>query len=115
MQRRFLSPLTLRAGALACAALLASPVTAAELGEVAVRSFVGQQLAADVELLGLAPDEMNGLAVRLASSEVYRGANLPPVAVLSSLDLGVVKRVHRWFVHVVSVPRVNVNHLYFYL
>src|SRR5471032_436269 len=115
MQRRFLSPLTLRAGALACAALLASPVTAAELGEVAVRSFVGQQLAADVELLGLAPDEMNGLPVRLASSDVYSGANLTPDPVLSSLHLSVVKRDQRWFLHMVTLRPVDVNHLYLYL
>src|SRR5476649_1908480 len=115
MQRKSLSPLTLRAGALACAALLASPVTAAELGEVAVRSFVGQQLAADVELLGLAPDEMNGLAVRLASSDVYSGANLAPDPVLSSLHLSVVKRDQRWFLHMVTLRPVDVNHLYLYL
>src|SRR5471032_2769948 len=115
MQRRFLSPFSLRAGALVCAALLAAPLTAAELGDVAVRSFVGQQLAADIELLGLAPDELTGLPVRLASADVYSGANLTPDPVLASLRLSVVKRDQRWFLHMTTLRQVDANHLYLYL
>lgn len=117
MQRTFLSPSTLRAGALACAALLTAPApaTAAELGDVAVRSFVGQQLAADIELVGLSPDEMNGLPVRLASADVYSGANLTPDPVLASLRLSVVKRDQRWFLHMTTLRPVDANHLYLYL
>src|SRR5471030_2794912 len=115
MQRNFLSPLTLRAGALACAALLAAPAPAAELGDVAVRSFVGQQLAADIELVGLTLDEMNGLPVRLASADVYSGANLTPDPVLASLRLSVVRRDQRWFLHMTTLRPVDANHLYLYL
>src|SRR5471032_3359899 len=115
MQRRFLSPFSLRAGALVCAALLAAPLTAAELGDVAVRSFLGQQLAADIELVGLAPDELSNLPVRLASADVYSGANLTPDPVLASLRLSVVKRDQRWFLHMTTLRPVDTNHLYLYL
>jgi pilus assembly protein FimV len=115
MQRKPLPLLTLRAGALACAALLASAVPAAELGDVAVRSFIGQQLAADIELVGLTPEEMTGLPVRLASTDVYSGANVTPDPVLSSLRLSVVKRDQRWFLHMTTLRQVDANHLYLYL
>src|SRR5471032_2567414 len=118
MQRRFLPSSTLRAGTLACAVLLASPVppaAAAELGDVAVRSFIGQQLAADIELVGLTANEMNNLPVRLASADVYSGANLTPDPVLASLRLSVVKRDQRWFLHMTTLRQVDANHLYLYL
>ncbi|MES2117632.1 MAG: hypothetical protein V4578_20885, partial [Pseudomonadota bacterium] len=57
---------TLCALAVACAALQTPAARAAELGEASVRSYIGQQLAADIELVSLTPDEVNGLQVRLA-------------------------------------------------
>ncbi|WP_295993411.1 hypothetical protein [Rugamonas sp.] len=119
MQRRLFSPLTLRAAALASAALLAlpapAPASAAELGDVAVRSYVGQQLSADIELVALTADDMNKLPVRLASADVYRGANLTMDPALSGLRLSVVQRDQRWFLHATTLKAIDAGHVYLYL
>lgn len=115
MQHSSLLPSTLRAGAFACAALLASAAPAAELGDVTVRSFIGQQLAADIELIALTPDEVNNLPVRLASADVYRGAGLTVDPALAGLRLSVVQREQRWFLHMTTLKPIDANHLYLYL
>jgi len=87
---------------------------AAELGEAQVRSYIGQALVADVEL-GLIEDGANPVRVRLANPDVYRGANIAMPAVLSSLNMSVMRRDGRQFLHLTSLKPVESRHLHLYL
>nr|GEU28044.1 chaperone protein DnaJ A6, chloroplastic [Tanacetum cinerariifolium] len=99
---------------LACAALLAPATQAAELGEVAPRSYIGQPLSADIEL-ALAPDEVNGLQARLAEPDVYRGANIVMNPALSSVRMAVVKRDNKQFLHVTTTGAVKADYVHVYV
>jgi pilus assembly protein FimV len=104
--------------ALACAVLLAPArpaVHAAELGDVAVRSFIGQPLAADIELVALAPDELNALQVKLAQADVFRGANITMNPALSSVRMAVVKRDQKQFLHVTTTRPITAEYVHLYL
>jgi hypothetical protein len=104
--RRFLS-------ALAIAAIL-GPVHAAELGDVRVSSYVGQPLAADIELT-LIDDPAAVVGVRLASPEVYNGAGIAMPPALASLNLSVMRRDGRQFLHITSLRAIDSEHLHLYL
>jgi hypothetical protein len=95
---------------LACAA-----APAAELGELTVRSFIGQPLVADIELTALAPDELNNLHVRLASPDVFQGANISMNPVLQSLNMTVMRRDQRQFLHITSFKPVNKEYLHLFV
>jgi hypothetical protein len=87
---------------------------AAELGEAMVRSYLGQQLVANIELAAL--DEPALLVqVRLASPDVYRGASLGMSPVLSSLNMSVMRRDGRQFLHITSLKPVESEHLHLFL
>jgi len=87
---------------------------AAELGEARVLSHIGQALVADVELT-LVEDPGTPVAVRLASADVYRGANIVMPPVLSSLDMRVTRRDGRQLLHLTSLKPVESRHLHVYL
>ncbi|RYI93848.1 MAG: hypothetical protein EON47_20690, partial [Acetobacteraceae bacterium] len=87
---------------------------AAELGDARVSSHVGQQLVADIELVML-DDPAAPVAVRLASLEVYRGAGITLPPVLSHLNLTVMRRDGRQFLHVTSLRPLDADHLHLYL
>src|SRR5471030_1085763 len=106
MQRRPPLKTMIRACAYACAALLATAGQAAELGDVTVRSYIGQPLAADIELVSLAPDEINALQVRLALPDVFRGANIGMNPALSTVRMSVVRREQRQFLHITTTQPV---------
>jgi len=95
-------------------ALLAGASHAAELGEPRVGSFIGQPLVADIELVML-EDATQPVAVRLAHPEVYRGANVAMAPVLSSLNMSVMRRDGRQFLHVTSLKPVDAAHLHLFL
>jgi pilus assembly protein FimV len=117
MQRK--SPLTSTlcaiAIAVAGAALLAPAARAAELGEASVRSYIGQQLAADIELVSLTPDEVNGLQVRLAPADVYQGASITINPALTTAHLAVVRREQRQFLHITTLKAVDAGYLHLFL
>jgi pilus assembly protein FimV len=95
-------------------ALLSGAAGAAELGEAQVRSHLGQQLAADIELTMLdAP--ATPVQVRLADPNVYRGANIGMPHVLSTLNMTVTQRNGRQFLHVTSLAPVESSRLHLYL
>jgi hypothetical protein len=106
---RFLSSLIL-----ASASAAAGSVHAAELGEARVASHIGQQLVADIELT-MIEDPAAPVGVRLADREVYNGAGIAMPAVLSSLNLSVMRRDGRQFLHVTSLRPVESEHLHLYL
>jgi len=99
------------------ALLVAAATTAghaAELGEAQVLSHIGQALVADVELT-LVEDPAARVAVRLASPDVYRGANIAMPPVLSSLNMTVMRRDGRQFLHLTSLKPVESRHVHVYL
>lgn len=90
------------------------PSHAAELGDARVRSHIGQALAADVELT-LVEDTSRAVQARLAHPDVYRGANIAMPAVLSSLDISVIRQGGKQFLHLTSSKPVESRHLHVYL
>lgn len=104
--RHFLSTLVL-ASALGSA-------HAAELGEARVSSHIGQALVADIEL-AMVDDPAQAVSVRVASPEVYNGAGIAMPPVLASLNLSVMRRDGRQFLHVTSLRPVDSDHLHLYL
>jgi len=104
--RHFLSTLVL-ASALGSA-------HAAELGEARVSSHIGQALVADIEL-AMVDDPAQAVSVRVASPEVYNGAGIALPPVLASLNLSVMRRDGRQFLHVTSLRPVDSDHLHLYL
>jgi hypothetical protein len=118
MERSTLSILKKHGGALLLAALACAGVgadaQAAELGEASVRSFIGQPLEADIELVALAPDEQN-LRVALASPDVYKGANIAMNPALNSLSMSVTRGGGRQFLHITSVRPIGADHLNLFL
>jgi len=97
---------------LAFAALV--PIHAAELGDPRVASHIGQPLVADVELT-LIDDAATPVQVRVASPEVYNGAGIAVPPVLASLNLSVMRRDGRQFLHVTSLRSVDADHVHLYL
>jgi hypothetical protein len=87
---------------------------AAELGEARVSSHIGQPLVADIEL-SMLDDPAQAVSVRLASPEVYNGAGIAMPPVLASLNLSVMRRDGRQYLHVTSLRPVDSEHLHLYL
>lgn len=110
-----LSPLHLCIRALLGAALLASAAGAAELGDIVTRSYIGQPLAADIELVALTPDEIAGMQVRLAAPDVYRGANVTMNPALGSVRMAVVTRDQKQFLHVTTTRAVDADYVHLYV
>ena len=103
---------------IACAAAsLALPpvVGAAELGEMAVLSHVGQPLLAEIELTALAPEEASGVAVRLASPDVYRGGGIGMDPALQTLTISPLERGGRHYVRVSTRQAIQAGHVHLYL
>ncbi|HEU4817201.1 hypothetical protein [Janthinobacterium sp.] len=101
--------------ACAAASLALPPVMAAELGEMAVQSHVGQPLLAELELTALAPDEVNGVAVRLASPDVYRGGGIGMDPALQTLTISPFERGGRHYVRVATRQAIQAGHVHLYL
>jgi hypothetical protein len=99
---------------MAAAGALQAAANAAELGEARVSSHIGQQLVADIELAQV-DDPAAQVSVRLASPEVYNGAGVALPSVLASLNLSVMRRDGRQFIHVTSLRPVEAEHLHLYL
>jgi hypothetical protein len=99
---------------IAAAGALQAAANGAELGEARVSSHIGQQLVADIELSQV-DDPAAQVSVRLASPEVYNGAGIALPSVLASLNLSVMRRDGRQFIHVTSLRPVEAEHLHLYL
>ncbi|WP_374198764.1 FimV family protein, partial [Janthinobacterium sp. UMAB-56] len=101
--------------ACAAASLALPPVMAAELGDMAVLSHVGQPLLAEIELTALAPEEVKGVSVRLASPDVYRGGGIGMDPALQSLKITPLERAGRQYVRVSTGQAIQAGHVHLYL
>lgn len=109
MRSRAYLPLTI-------AACLAAPCAlAAELGEIQVASHMGQPLSAQIELTALAPDELDGLPVRLATPDVYQGGRIAMDPALQSLRIGQLQRDGRRYLQLSTQQPVSAGHVHLYL
>lgn len=111
------SSIVTRWSLIACAAasLVLPPVMAAELGEMAVLSHVGQPLLAEIELTALTPEEAGGVAVRLASPDVYRGGGIGMDPALQTLMISPLERGGRHYVRVTTRQAIQAGHVHLYL
>ncbi|HEU4852994.1 MAG TPA: FimV/HubP family polar landmark protein [Telluria sp.] len=87
--------------------VLASSAYAAGLGKLTVLSSLGQPLRAEIELTAVAPEEAQGLAVRLASVEAFRLANIEFNPSLMSLRFEIEDRNGRQVIRVSSTQPLN--------
>lgn len=115
MPRSHLRHFAILACCFALASAVSSTVRAAELGEVVVRSHIGQQLSADIELVMLTAEDAAGVQVKLAAPNVYQGANTRMHPALSSLRMSVVKRDNRQFLHLTTFQPVEAEILHLFL
>lgn len=113
MPRRCLAVLLRTAGILALGGTLASAF-AVELGDVVVRSHLGQPLVADIELTGFATEGAT-VDARLAHPNVFQAANLSMHPVLSSMRMSVMRRDGRQFLHITSIAPVQTQYVHVFL
>lgn len=104
--RRFL-PALAAAFAMACA-------QAVELGDVAVRSWIGQPLVADIELTEFSGGA-GAVTVKLARGEVFEGASIAVHPALANARMSVMQRDGRQFLHLTSVTPVDTPYVHLFL
>lgn len=68
---------------------LSSPAWAAGMGQMTVRSLLGQPFVADVELVLRDRKELEGLTARIASVEAHQKANVPYTATALGLKASI--------------------------
>ncbi|MGI4719012.1 MAG: FimV/HubP family polar landmark protein [Janthinobacterium lividum] len=93
--------------AVASAVLLSSAAHAAGLGKLTVLSALGQPLRAEIELTTTAGEDASSLAVKLASPEAFRTANIDFNPALLSLRFNVEQRAGRPIIRVTSTQPLN--------
>ncbi|RJG21404.1 hypothetical protein D3872_06850 [Massilia cavernae] len=87
---------------------------AVELGDVAVRSHIGQPLVADIELTGFSGADIP-VDVRLARPDVYLGAGIAMHPVLQNLRMSVMRRDGRQFLHITSTAVLDAQYIHLFL
>lgn len=87
--------------------LLLSSAHAAGLGKLTVLSALGQPLHAEIELSSVSKEETGSVAVKLASPEAFRQANIEFNPVLFSLRFSIEQRGGQQFVRVTSSQPIN--------
>ena len=81
---------------------------AASLGNLTVRSSLGQPLLAEIDLVAVRKDELGTLEVRLGSPDAYRKADMQYGAALTGMRVSVEKRPNGTpYVRVASTRAVN--------
>ncbi|EKU84571.1 hypothetical protein HMPREF9710_00006, partial [Massilia timonae CCUG 45783] len=93
--------------AVASAVFLTSAANAAGLGKLTVLSALGQPLRAEIELTAGAGEDPASMAVKLASPEAFRAANIEFNPALLSLRFAVEERGGRQVIRVSSTQPLN--------
>lgn len=101
------SALKKTAVAVASAVLLSSAAHAAGLGKLTVLSALGQPLRAEIELTTGAGEDPASMAVKLATPEAFRSANIEFNPALLSLRFAVEERGGRQVIRVSSTQPLN--------
>ena len=91
-----------------------TPAQAAELGDPVIRTYIGQPLIADVELNTL-NDPASTVTVRMAHADVYKGANVSMNPVVGSINMSVMKRDGRQYLHLTSTRAVSTENVHLFL
>jgi len=101
--RKFFIPVFAAAvlGALALAS------QAAGLAGITVQSALGQPLAAEIEIVGLQPEDFDLMQARIASPEAYKAAKLTYVPVIRQLRLAAEHRGEGAVWKLTSVAPIN--------
>lgn len=94
-------------GAAAVSAAIMTQAHAVGLGQLNVLSALGQPLQAEIELTSVSRDEAGSLAVKLASPEAFRQANIEYNPALQNLRFSVDQRNGRPVVRVTSSQPIN--------
>ena len=90
--------------ALSCA----STVYAVTLGEPRVKSFLGQPLELEIDLVGLEPDQQHDLELRIANAQYFERFGISYTESLDGLKFDVVRVGSRWMVRIRSeLPMVE--------
>lgn len=96
------------------AAGVALPAFAAGLGEIVLRSHLGQALRAEIDLVAVDPAEREQLQVRIASFEAHQRANVEFAPTLQSLRVSLARRANGGaFVRITSGSPINEPFLHF--
>lgn len=93
--------------AVASAVFLTSAANAAGLGKLTVLSALGQPLRAEIELTTSAGEDPSSMAVKLATPEAFRTANIEFNPALLSLRFNVEDRAGRKVIRVASSQPLN--------
>lgn len=83
---------------------------AVELGDVQMRSHIGQPLSADIELIGAASDGAP-IQAGVADADVYRGASLAMHPALAGANITTFRRDGRRYLHISSSTPMKSDHL----
>jgi len=73
-------------------ALGAECADAAGFGRINVSSTVGQPLTAEIDLVNVTPEDLQGMSAKIASPEMFREANVDRSPILDSVKLTIEKR-----------------------
>ena len=113
-QRPF--PLLVRLGSAIALSGVLMCAQAVELGDIVVRSHLGQPLSADIELTGIG-NESATVQADLADAEVYRSANIAIHPAVAALTITVVRRDGKRFLRLASSRLVESEfvHIFFEL
>jgi pilus assembly protein FimV len=94
-------------GAAAVSAAILTQAHAVGLGQLNVLSALGQPLQAEIELTSVSRDEAGSLAVKLASPEAFRQANIEYNPALQNLRFSIEQRNGRSVVKVTSSQPIS--------
>jgi pilus assembly protein FimV len=78
--------------ALALLAMLSLSAGAAGLGPIKLQSTLGQSFAAEIEVMGLEPDDLLTAQARIAPPEEFESAKLPYARVVSRIRVAIVPK-----------------------
>jgi hypothetical protein len=109
-------PSNFRLARLGSAIVLSGLLTCAhavELGDAVVRSHLGQPLSADIELTGIVNDTAT-VQVGLADAEVYRGANIAMHPAVAALNIAIIRRDGKRFLHLTSAKLVESDYVHIF-
>jgi pilus assembly protein FimV len=88
--------------------LIPAATDAAGLGKLKVKSYLGETLDADIELVETTADEFPSLTARLANADEYIAAGLQDSAIPTGIRVNAVQHADgQWILHLTSTGPIN--------